>query len=50
MDGRQNGWMGLDLFKPENHTKADYLRAMRALAGGNQTLPGLWPPAGPVEP
>jgi hypothetical protein len=27
MDGRQNGWMDLDLFKPEHRTKAEYLRA-----------------------
>jgi hypothetical protein len=26
IDGRQNGWMGLDLFKPEYSTKVDFLR------------------------
>jgi hypothetical protein len=26
MDGRQNGWMGLGLFKPEYSAKVDYLR------------------------
>jgi len=26
LDGRQNGWIGLALFKPENSTKAEYLR------------------------
>jgi hypothetical protein len=26
MDGRQNGWMGIDLFKPEHATKVEFLR------------------------
>jgi len=26
IDGRQNGWIGLALFKPENSAKAEYLR------------------------
>jgi hypothetical protein len=26
IDGRQNGWVSLDLFKPENSVKAEYLR------------------------
>jgi hypothetical protein len=26
LDGRQNGWIGLALFKPENSAKAEYLR------------------------
>ncbi len=26
MDGRENGWMGLKLFKPENSNKVDFLR------------------------
>lgn len=50
MDGRQNGWMGLDLFKPANRVKAEYLRDCGRLRVA--TLPFLvyGRLLGPIEP
>ena len=51
MDGRQNGWMSLDLFfKPENHLKADYLRACGRLRVATKPFLVYGRLLGPVEP
>jgi len=50
MDGRQNGWMNLDLFKPENHTKADYLRACGRLRVATKPFLIYGRLLGPIEP
>jgi hypothetical protein len=50
MDGRQNGWMSLDLFKPESHTKADYLRACGRLRVATQPFLVYGRLLSPVEP
>jgi hypothetical protein len=50
MDGRQNGWMNVDLFKPENHTKAEYLRACGRLRIATKSFLVYGRLLGPVEP
>jgi hypothetical protein len=50
MDGRQNGWMNLDLFKPEHSVKAEYLRECAHLRVATKPYLVYGRLLGPVEP
>lgn len=50
IDGRQNGWMDVDLFKPEHSAKADYLRQCGRLRVATKPYLVYGHLLGPVEP
>jgi hypothetical protein len=50
MDGRQNGWMNVDLFKPEYAGKADYLRACARYRIAGSKFLTYGDLLGPIEP
>jgi len=50
IDGRQNGWMSLDLFKPENSVKAEYLRQCGRFRVATQRYLVYGRLLGPLEP
>ncbi len=50
IDGRQNGWIGLAVFKPENSTKAEYLRQCGRYRVATKQYLVYGHLLGPVEP
>jgi hypothetical protein len=50
IDGRQNGWLSLALFKPENSTKAEYLRQCGRYRVATKQYLVYGRLLGPVEP
>jgi hypothetical protein len=50
IDGRQNGWMSLNLFKPENSVKAEYLRQCGRFRVATQRYLVNGHLLGPLEP